>query len=650
MIDQETVNKIIDRAEIAEVVQDFIHLKRRGVNLLGLCPFHGEKTPSFTVSPSKGIYKCFGCGKAGNAVGFIMEHEQVSYPEALKYLAKKYQIEIKEKEITPEQIEEKNHRESMMVVTAFAQKYFTSILHNDREGKAIGLTYFKERGFTNDIIEKFQLGYSPENRTAFAEHAQKHGYQLKYLVDTGLVIDKNNYRFDRFAGRVIFPIHALSGNTIAFGGRILKAVENTAKYLNSPESEIYHKSDVLYGIYFAKREIVKQDKCLLVEGYTDVISFHQAGIENVVASSGTSLTEKQILLVKRFTENLTILYDGDPAGIKASFRGIDMVLEQGMNVKVVLFPEGEDPDSFARKLSKRELKQFIQENENDFIRFKTGILMVEAKNDPIKRASLISNIVRTIAVIPDPIVRSTYIKECSGLLAVQEDALYSEINRLMFQKREADRKQQFSETRQQLKETQMQSLPAFIENVFAEVNEKEIISYLIKYGNRELFSIAGKDPFSVHSITVAAYIINEILNDELEFKSLVYKQIFEEYSTFYQNGEFLDSKFFINHNDQKIRQLSADIFSEAYKPSAIWTKGGVQPHNPENSLKQDVPKIINSFKLKIIKLAIEDNGLKLKKAMAAHDEDSEIKLLTQKMVLISTKNKLAKETGDRIIF
>jgi DNA primase len=650
MIDQQTVNRIIERAEIVDVVQDFVHLKRRGVNYLGLCPFHGEKTPSFTVSPSKGIYKCFGCAKAGNAVGFIMDHEQLSYPDALRYLAKKYQIEIVEQEATPEQIEEKNHRDSLLVVTAFAQKYFTHILHNDKEGKAIGMSYFKERGFTAETIEKFQLGYSPENRTAFTEYAQKHGYQLKYLADTGLTIDKNKYCFDRFAGRVMFPIHALSGNPIAFGGRILKIVENTAKYLNSPESEIYHKSDVLYGIFFAKREIVKQDKCYMVEGYTDVISFHQAGVENVVASSGTSLTENQVRLVKRFTENLTILYDGDAAGIKASFRGIDMVLEQGMNVKVVLFPDGEDPDSFSKKLSKKELKDFIKENENDFIRFKTSLLLSEAKDDPVKKAGLISNIVRSIAVIPDAIVRSMYIKECSALLNVQEDALYSQINIIHIQKREADRKQQFSETRQQLKEIQTQALPGFIENVYAEVNEKEIIVILIKYGDKELYTIPGEDPFSTQSVTVAAYIINEILNDELEFKNLVYKQIFEDYSLAFQKGEFLDNKYFINHPDEKIRSLAANIFSDGYKPSAIWTKGGKKFESPEQTLKEDVPKTINSYKLKILNKAIEDNGAQLKKISGNGDIEVENKLLQQNIILTTTKTHLAKQTGDRIIF
>jgi len=647
MIDQETINKIIDRADIAEVVQDFVNLKRRGVNFLGLCPFHGEKTPSFTVSPSKGIYKCFGCGKAGNSVGFIMDHEQLNYPEALKYLARKYQIDVKEEEFTAEQIEQKNHRESMMIVTSVAQKYFSNILINDKEGKAVGLSYFKERGFTPETIEKFQLGYSTENRTAFTEYALKNGYKIEYLTSTGLSIEKNDYKFDRFAGRVMFPIHALAGNPIAFGGRILKTDEKTAKYLNSPESEIYHKSDVLYGIYFAKKEIVKQDKCYMVEGYTDVISLHQAGIENVVASSGTSLTENQIRLVKRFTDNLTILYDGDAAGIKASFRGIDLVLEQGMNVKVVLFPNGEDPDSFSKKMSKRELKEFISENENDFIRFKTSLLLEDAKNDPVKRAGLISNIVRSIGIIPDPIIRSVYIKECSTILAVQEDALYAEINRIMFQKKETDRKKQFVDSQQQLKQIQSTPLPGFIEDVFAEVNEKEIISFLVKFGELELFEEPGDDPFSSHSVSVAEYIIKEILNDDLEFKNLIFKQIFEDYTKHFQKGEIPDSKYFINHPDDKIRTLAANIFSENYKPSAIWTKGGKKIETPDKTLKVDVPRAINSYKINILQQAIVAKDEQLKKVLPDEIELTE-EIIKQKQILTEAKLKLFGETNRTI--
>ncbi len=649
-INQDTVNKIIETAQIVDVIQDFVNLKRRGVNFLGNCPFHNEKTPSFTVSPSKGIFKCFGCGKAGNSVGFIMEHEQLSYPEALKYLAKKYNIEVEEESFSEEQLVQKNKRESMLVVSAFAQKYFTNLLHHDNEGKSIAYSYFKERGFSEESIKKFDLGYSLENRTAFTEHAIKSGYKLEYLTSTGLTVDKNDYRFDRFAGRVMFPIHSLSGNVVGFGGRILKNNVKTAKYLNSPESEIYHKSNILYGIFQAKREIIKQDKCYMVEGYTDVISFHQSGIENVVASSGTSLTENQIRLVKRFSENLTIIYDGDAAGIKASFRGINLVLEQGMNIRVVMLPEGEDPDSFAKSLSNSELKQYIDDNETDFINFKTNILLEDAKNDPVQKARLITDIVQSISLIPNPITRSVYIKECSTLLDVKEDALYSEANRVMFKRREAERKKVFSQSQQiQQQSQQTTPIPGFVNEVFAEVNEKEIVSMLMTYGTEELFREVDEEAFSERVITVAEYIISEILNDDLEFKNLIYRHIFEEYSNFFNNNELPDAKFFINHEDGNIRTLAAHIFSDDYKTSAIWTKGGKHINSPKATLKTDVPKAINSYKLRIIQQAIKENENQIKNAGGGDFEQIKI-LLEQKMALNNAKAALAKETGKRIIF
>ncbi|MBN1250517.1 MAG: DNA primase [Bacteroidales bacterium] len=648
MINQETVNKILERVEIVDIIQDFIHLKRRGVNFLGLCPFHNEKTPSFTVSPSKGIYKCFGCGKAGNAVNFIMEHEQMQYPEALRYLAKKYQIDIVETEQTAEQIEQKNTRESMLIVTNYAQKYFTGVLHNDKEGIAVGLSYFKERGFSKETIEKFQLGYCTEEKDKFTQEAIRNGYKLEYLVSTGLTIDKNNYRFDRFAGRVIFPIHGISGNTIAFGARILKTDTKTAKYLNSPESEIYHKSNILYGIYFAKREIIKYDKCFMVEGYTDVISLHQAGIENVVASSGTSLTQNQIILVKRFTENLTILYDGDSAGIKASFRGIDLVLEQGMNVKVVLFPDGEDPDSFSKKMNKSELKEFIENNEKDFIKFKTDLLLQEAKSDPVKKSNLVNDIVKSISLIPDAIKRSIYIKECSNILNIKEDALYTEANKLILRNREEQRKTEFTNVKSQTFEARNNALPGFIENVYSEVNEKELISILLHYADKELFTEENGDVFEKKTTTVAEYIIKEILNDELEFKNLVYKEIFEDYKKHFEEGNIIDNKFFINHIDEKIRVLAANLLSQTYKESAIWTAGGKKYDSPEATLKKDVPKAVNTYKLKIIQLAIKDYELSLKK-IEKEDIDEVKNLLEQLMRLHQTKSKLADEIGKRTI-
>ncbi len=438
MIDQATIDRILDVAQIVDVVSEFVTLKRAGVNYKGLCPFHNEKTPSFVVSPSKGLCKCFSCGKGGNVVHFIMEHEQLNYYEALKWLANKYHIEVKERELSAEEKQVQNDRESMFVVNDFANSYFQDLLHNHIDGQSIGLAYFRQRGFRDDIIRKFQLGYSLNERDALAKEAKRKGFKEEFLEKTGLCYrrDNDNQLRDRFWGRVMFPVHTLSGKVIAFGGRVLKTDGKVAKYVNSPESEIYHKSNELYGIYFAKQAIVRDDRCFLVEGYTDVISMHQAGIENVVASSGTSLTSGQIRLIHRFTNNITVLYDGDGAGIKASIRGIDMLLEEGMNIKVVLLPDGEDPDSFARKHNATDYKAYINAHEVDFIRFKTNLLLEEVGNDPIKRAGLIGDIVRSISVIPENIVRSVYIRECSQLLQVEEKLLVQEVNKLMMRTKE----------------------------------------------------------------------------------------------------------------------------------------------------------------------------------------------------------------------
>lgn len=454
MIDQATIDKILDTAQIVDVVSDFVTLRKRGVNYIGLCPFHNEKTPSFSVSPSKGVCKCFSCGKGGNVVHFIMEHEQLSYYEALKWLAKKYNIEVKERELTDEEKQSNNLRESLFVVNQFAAEYFQDILYNTPDGQSIGMTYLRQRGFRDDIIKKFQLGYSTEAKDALANTAIKKGYKQDLLVKTGLCYLKDDGRTlrDRFWGRVIFPVHNITGKVVAFGGRVLSAATKHVqmKYVNSPESEIYHKSKELYGIYFAKQAIIRQDRCFLVEGYTDVISMHQSGIENVVASSGTALTSDQIRLIHRFTNNITVLYDGDGAGIKASIRGIDMLLEEGMNIKVCLLPDGEDPDSFARKHNATEYQAYINNNEVDFIRFKTNLLMEEAGKDPIKRAELISSIVRSISVIPDSIVRSVYIRECSQLLKMEEKILVEATAKIIEQniinkEKEAERKRQREE-------------------------------------------------------------------------------------------------------------------------------------------------------------------------------------------------------------
>lgn len=440
MIDQATIDRILDAAQIVDVVSEFVTLRKRGVNYIGLCPFHNEKTPSFSVSPSKGVCKCFSCGKGGNVVHFIMEHEQLSYYEALKWLAKKYNIEIKERELTDEEKQAHSLRESLFVVNQFASDYFQDILYNHIDGQRIGMTYLRGRGFRDDIIRKFRLGYSTDAPDGLVRAALQKGFREEFLEKTGLCYRKENGTLhDRFWGRVIFPVHTLSGKVVAFGGRVLNSATKNVqmKYVNSPESEIYHKSRELYGMFFAKQAIVRQDRCFLVEGYTDVISMHQSGIENVVASSGTALTSDQIRLIHRFTNNITMLYDGDGAGIKASIRGIDMLLEEGMNVKVCLLPDGDDPDSFARKHNAADYQAYINAHEVDFIRFKTNLLLEEAGRDPIKRAGLISGIVKSISVIPDAIVRSVYIRECSQLLQMEEKILVEATAKLIEQAREA---------------------------------------------------------------------------------------------------------------------------------------------------------------------------------------------------------------------
>lgn len=573
MIDQATIDKIMDTANILEVVSDFVTLRKRGVNYVGLCPFHDEKTPSFSVSPSKGICKCFSCGKGGSAVHFIMEHEQMSYYEALKYLAKKYSIEIQERELTDEEKQLRGERESMLIVNSFAQEYFSHILFDHAEGRSIGLAYFHEREFRDDIIRKFGLGYSLDQRNALAQEAQKRGYNQEYLLKTGLCLEgQNGHIHDRFKGRVIFPVYSLSGKVLAFGGRVLKKDDKTAKYVNSPESEIYHKSNELYGIFQAKQSIVKNDSCFLVEGYTDVLSMHQAGIENVVASSGTSLTPGQIRLIHRFTDNITVLYDGDAAGIKASLRGIDLILKEGMNIKVVLLPDGDDPDSFSKKQSAASFTEYIKSHETDFIRFKTNLLLESAGDDPIKRAGLISDIVRSISVIPDTIIRSVYTKECSRLMEIDEKILVSEINKLKQNELEnsaLSKNNSYSrpnnsrktigqntgnaaspsastpvttpegeretppsptlnelpaETHDTIYETAFENIvPKTLDNPLDKY-ERELIRYIIRYGYNDLFETEDING-TQRLMKVAEYIADDMKRDEIEFSNPLYKRI-----------------------------------------------------------------------------------------------------------------------------
>ena len=505
MIPHDTIDVIMDTVRIEEVVGDFVSLKRRGSNLIGLCPFHSERTPSFSVSPVKGIYKCFGCGKAGNAVNFVMEHEKFTYPEALRYLAKKYHIEVQEEAESAEEIAAKSEREGLFAVSEFAQKFFSGQLLNTDEGKSVGLSYFRGRGFSDDTIIKFQLGYSPDEWESFTKQALANGYSREMLDKSGLAIVKDDKMYDRFRSRVIFPIHSQAGRVIGFGGRILSSDKSKAKYVNSPESEIYNKSKVLYGIAFAKNAIAANDMCYLVEGYTDVISMHQAGIQNVVASSGTSLTVDQIKLIKRYTPNITILYDGDPAGIKASFRGIDMILEQGMNVKVVLFPDGEDPDSFARTRRSSEVTGFIQKSAKDFIRFKIELLLDETGNDPLKKVSIIKEFIDSIALIPDRLTRMAYVKESAERMKMDESVILNELNKVLRNKfrKQADLTHEEFEATIPEPEVIPAQQPQTLDLTSTEYQERELVRLLLAYGPKQIkmFSLAEGQAEPVEVVT-----------------------------------------------------------------------------------------------------------------------------------------------------
>ena len=646
MIDRITIEKIMDSVEIVDVVQDFVTLKKRGVNYIGLCPFHNEKTPSFTVSPSKGIYKCFGCGNGGNAVNFIIEHEHLSYPEALKFLAGKYNIEIIEKELTAEEVEQKNQRESLLILTKFAAGNFHGNLFKHQEGISIGLSYFKERGFRHEILKEFSVGYCLEQKDSFTKTAQEAGYKLNYLVQTGLTIKKENYTFDRFNGRVIFPIHSLSGQVIGFGGRTLKKEPKAAKYINSPESDIYHKSRVLYGIFQAKKEIVNTENCFLVEGYTDVLAMHQAGIHNVVASSGTSLTEDQIRLIKRFTPNITILFDGDEAGIKASLRGIDLILEEGLNIKVILLPPGEDPDSYSRKLSSKEFKEFLVAEATDFIRFKTNLLLKDAGNDPVKRSSLIRDIVQSIAAIQESINRSVYIKECSTLLKVDEGVLNSEANKIR-RKRAEQRYHDITRQEEEIKEKPGKKQQQVFQET-TDVQEKEIIRLLLLYGNLDFMEIYPEEE-EAKTLTVTEFVINEISNDELEFDHPVCSQIFEEIQHLQNNEQKIEEKYFINHQDQTICDMVTDLLSPGPEMSNIWSKYESSIETEDMKLKKVIPEILIAFKNKKIKITINKIQEELKIAQEQQKIEEIENLQTRYILLNNLKKELSKDLGKRII-
>ena len=668
MIDRNTVQKILDTAEIVDVVSDFVTLKRRGANYIACCPFHNEKTPSFSVSPAKGIFKCFGCGKAGSAVTFVMEHEHLTYSEALKYLGKKYGIEVVEKEETEEDTQERLRHESLLVVSEFARQFYTDTLFHTDAGRSIGLSYFRQaRGFSDETIKKFGLGFAPDPRkmvgtTTLAAAAQKGGYKREFLIGTGLCIERQDGSLaDKFYDRVMFPIHSLSGRVIAFGGRTLLTDKSVAKYVNSPETEIYHKSDVLYGIYQAKGAIAKLGKCYLVEGYTDVISMHQAGIENVVASSGTSLTQGQIRLIKRFTNKITVLYDGDPAGIKASIRGIDMLLEEGMEVKVALFPDGHDPDSFARSHSADQITKFLEEAQTDFIEFKYELLAKDIARDPLRKAGLIKEIVRTIALIPDRIVRTVYIEQTAQKLDVKQEILSQEVGKVRrdnivsgeFEKRRsAEREERRRELESQLPpEERLEPQESAPRQREAEVPflvpyEKEILYYLIKFGEHiihfEEHMIVGSEQ-PVQEITVSEYISAELENDELEFQNGLYKKVYDLYFKYRESERDNDKivKMFANGPDEPVTQAVLDLIYQEYTVNVKEFQKTLIPE--ENMISKYVPKIILVYKAKVAEYTYNLVMAQLGQAQREGNTELQNELMQQIQLLMMVKNQFSKE-------
>lgn len=701
MIDQPTIDRILDAANIVDVVSEFVTLRKRGVNYVGLCPFHDDKSPSFYVSPAKNICKCFACGEGGTAVHFIMKHEQIGYFDALRFLAKKYNIEIEERELSDEEKRIRSDRESMFIVNAWAQQYFSQMLHEHVEGKTVGMRYFIERGFREDTIRKFQLGYSLDQRDALYQQALRKGYKKEYLEKTGLVIAYENGNVnDRFRGRVIFPVHSLSGKVVAFGGRVLKKDEKTAKYVNSPESPIYHKSNELYGIYFAKQAIVKADRCYLVEGYTDVISMHQSGVENVVASSGTALTHGQIRLIHRFTNNITVLYDGDAAGIKAAIRGIDLLLDEGMNVKVVLLPDGEDPDSFARSHTATEFTEFIRQHETDFIRFKTKLLLADAGNDPVKRAALIGDIIRTIAIVPDDITRTIYIRECSAMMEIDEQVVLNQVNKQRLSKNE--QKPSVPVTNRSTTEIlpsdysisepsgQMQEVPvATVEPVSdqlppdfppppeeefsgsnempeippsAPMEETQVVTrqrspyeafeiallrYVVRYGERVLYDYVDEETKEHVVMRVAEFIRDDLERDDLSFYTPIFKQMLDEAANRCGEESFIAHRYFLSHPDPLVSRVAANLMSEKYQLSKYHFKFR-EVEQEEDKLDQLVVRDLFAFKEAYIMRQLKEKQEQLKQLSSA-DPEQIMTVMKEIAQLNEIKKVLSKELGERII-
>lgn len=689
MIDRATIDRVLDSVRIEEVIGEFVSLRRRGANYLGLCPFHQDKNPSMSVSSTKGIFKCFSCGKAGTAVSFLMEHEHITYIEAIKYLAKKYGIEIVEQEEDPQQAAKRLHYESLLVVSEYAQKFFQNTLWNNEFGRAVGYSYFKERKFTDDTIKKFGLGYAHRHPVTLAVEGVKQGYKPEFFVETGLCIERDNGTLaDRFYDRVIFPIHSVSGRVIAFGGRTLKSDKSVAKYVNSPESEIYSKSRSLYGIFFAKSAIGKSDKCFLVEGYTDVISMHQAGIENVVASSGTALTVEQIRLIKRFTDKITVIYDGDEAGIKASLRGIDLILEEGMHVKVVLLPKDEDPDSFAKSHTKDEILDYINEKECDFITYKTELLSRDSANDPLLRSQLIKEIINTVAVIPDPVLRNIYAESVAERFGQKEEVVYQVISEIRAKKKRwanatAQAQQQAQQhTQQQAQPLQPQWQPSddvqwseqdyqdyqqqnpqplyprsndLITNAFLAVYEKEIIYYLVKFGCYQMhfekdMQYGVED---VQQMPVYQFVKESLNEDDITFENPLYQQI---YNQFYEYISTLDfSKPCEELQESVIRYLSnlenaaisAEVLGLIYQNHQITVNEYKKALVPEEHLLGiTVPKALTMYRMRCIDLVLAEISKKISQAQKSGEIERQLELIKELQMLTKVKSKLSKKAGS----
>ena len=683
MIPKETVDLIFETARVEEVIGDFVTLKKAGQNFKGLSPFVNEKTASFVVSPVKQIWKDFSTGKGGNVVSFLMELENYSYPEALKYLARRYNIEVEEKELDEEARKTADAKESMYLVSDYASKYFNETMLNSQRGKAVGLSYFKERGFTDETIKRFQLGYCLDEWTAFTDAALAKGYNLDYLDGTGLTILKDNgKKFDRFKGRVMFPIHSISGRVLGFGGRTLLSDKKVAKYLNSPESPIYHKSDVLYGIYQAKSSIIKNDTCYLVEGYTDVISLHQNGIENVVASSGTALTKGQINLIKRFTPNITVLYDGDAAGIKASFRGIDLILKEDMNVKVLTFPDGHDPDSYSKEVTTTELKSYLEDNATDFIKFKTGILLKDAEGDPIKRAGLIREIVLSISKIDDNIKREVYVQETSKLLNIQESIIFDELAQIDVreQKKEEQQQRRDQNKRDYTQHTSnpglvivpddepLPEMPGFTpppsaaatvkikkQVHSAEAQEKELMNLLLVYGDYEIDIVDDVEKETedgktetvkeIFTTTVLEEIVERLEEDKMKFDNPFFDQLYIEILEGLKVEECRSSSYFSRHRDTQIASFVADVISEKYELSENWKKKDIFILGKEEKLSQATEETILSFKEKRIGEKID----KLAKSLSPEMQPLEIQAKMVEIKKLGELRNLIKTKLNRVI-